>query len=179
MTPDLDLDVYEDACANRDTCIKCHGRGESGGMMYGFPCDECDGAGREAFMHIPLDDLAKLIAALRSERERAEAWRLAIELALGLESDPENHTPSWAHEVVLEIREIGNRPNAWKARALAAEAVAACFVGVTAEEVDAWLFGPNPDDFKAFYAAKKKVVGGIESLAAILREREQERGSTP
>jgi hypothetical protein len=39
----------------------------------------------------------------------AEEWRVAVEDALGLESDPENHTPEWAGEVILKIREIGNQ----------------------------------------------------------------------
>jgi hypothetical protein len=36
------------------------------------------------------------------------AWREAIENALGVESDPAEHTPSWAYERVLTAREIGN-----------------------------------------------------------------------
>lgn len=41
----------------------------------------------------------------------ADDWREAIETALGLEHDAENHTPDWAHDTVLAIREIGNRPD--------------------------------------------------------------------
>jgi hypothetical protein len=36
-------------------------------------------------------------------------WREDIEQALGVEPDTAEHTPSWAHERVLAIREIGNR----------------------------------------------------------------------
>lgn len=35
-------------------------------------------------------------------------WREALEDALGLEPDAENHTPEWAFETVRAIREIGN-----------------------------------------------------------------------
>jgi hypothetical protein len=38
-----------------------------------------------------------------------QKWRLAIEDALGVEADPENHTPAWANELVRTIREIGNQ----------------------------------------------------------------------
>lgn len=38
----------------------------------------------------------------------ADDWREAIETALGLEHDAENHTPDWAHDTVIAIREIGN-----------------------------------------------------------------------
>lgn len=37
-----------------------------------------------------------------------DQWRDAIERALGVEPDPVEHTPAWAHERVLTIREIGN-----------------------------------------------------------------------
>lgn len=37
-------------------------------------------------------------------------WREAVEQALGVENDPENHTPSWAFDVVRAAREIGNAP---------------------------------------------------------------------
>lgn len=36
-------------------------------------------------------------------------WRTAVEDALGLEHDDENHTPEWAHDIILQVREIGNR----------------------------------------------------------------------
>jgi hypothetical protein len=38
----------------------------------------------------------------------ADEWREAIETALGVEPDAENHTPEWAGELVQSIREIGN-----------------------------------------------------------------------
>ena len=38
----------------------------------------------------------------------ADDWRTAIESALGVEPDIENHTPAWAFELVRTIREIGN-----------------------------------------------------------------------
>jgi hypothetical protein len=37
------------------------------------------------------------------------AWRTAVEEALGVEYDYENHTPAWAREVVRNVREIGNK----------------------------------------------------------------------
>lgn len=37
------------------------------------------------------------------------AWREAIERALGVEADAENHTPKWAEDLVMSHREIGNR----------------------------------------------------------------------
>jgi hypothetical protein len=48
---------------------------------------------------------------LRAEiRRTGDEWREALEWALGLEPDPENHTPGWARELVRQIREIGNQP---------------------------------------------------------------------
>lgn len=47
-------------------------------------------------------------AASAGQREAGEQWRLALEWALGLEPDPDNHTPEWAAELVRELREIGN-----------------------------------------------------------------------
>lgn len=41
----------------------------------------------------------------------ADEWREAIENALGVESDSENHTPAWAAELVLAMREVGNQPS--------------------------------------------------------------------
>lgn len=41
--------------------------------------------------------------------DEARVWREALEDALGVSSDPENHTPKWAHEIVRILREIGNR----------------------------------------------------------------------
>ena len=38
-------------------------------------------------------------------------WREAVEQALGVANDPENHTPSWAFDVVMAAREIGNAPS--------------------------------------------------------------------
>jgi len=47
------------------------------------------------------------------QKESAEhcssEWREALEWALGLEADVQNHTPEWARELIREIREIGNR----------------------------------------------------------------------
>ena len=40
--------------------------------------------------------------------DTADTWRESIEGALGVESDPENHTATWARELVLVIREHGN-----------------------------------------------------------------------
>ena len=49
---------------------------------------------------------------LRDKLVRAIAlagnWQVAIEGALGVESDDSEHTPQWAYERVLVIREIGN-----------------------------------------------------------------------
>jgi hypothetical protein len=49
---------------------------------------------------------------LRDKLVRAIAlagnWQVAIEGALGVESDDSEHTPQWAYERVLAIREIGN-----------------------------------------------------------------------
>jgi hypothetical protein len=51
-----------------------------------------------------------LLAELRREPEaHGSEWRTALEWALGLEPDAENHTPEWAASLVREIREIGNR----------------------------------------------------------------------
>lgn len=36
-------------------------------------------------------------------------WREAIEWALGVEADPEEHTTEWAKELVRAVREIGNK----------------------------------------------------------------------
>lgn len=40
----------------------------------------------------------------------AAEWREALEQAFGLEADPEKHTAAWFAELVLELRELGNRP---------------------------------------------------------------------
>ncbi len=52
------------------------------------------------------------ICRLHDEIEDAEKyaskWRSAVENALGLEPDEVNHTPEWAEEIILNIREIGN-----------------------------------------------------------------------
>jgi hypothetical protein len=51
-----------------------------------------------------------MLAELRREPEaHGSEWRTALEWALGLEPDAENHTPEWAANLVREIREIGNR----------------------------------------------------------------------
>ena len=42
-------------------------------------------------------------------KKEVEKWRNAVEDALGLERDDENHTPEWAQEIILVIREIGNK----------------------------------------------------------------------
>jgi len=64
--------------------------------------------------------------ALENAQGIANAWRLAIEEALGLEGDVENHTPAWAMEVVRELRELGNqqkpRPSALRMRPVVLEA---------------------------------------------------------
>ena len=36
-------------------------------------------------------------------------WRTSIEQALGVESGETNHTPEWAYNRFLEMREIGNK----------------------------------------------------------------------
>ena len=48
-------------------------------------------------------------ADARISGENDRRWRESIEKALGVEADAENHTPEWAEEIVLKIREIGNR----------------------------------------------------------------------
>lgn len=37
-----------------------------------------------------------------------EAWRRAVERALGVQPDPVDHDPAWAHRLVLGVRELGN-----------------------------------------------------------------------
>jgi len=41
--------------------------------------------------------------------EDVNKWKSAIENALVLEADEVNHTPEWAEEIIINIREIGNR----------------------------------------------------------------------
>lgn len=53
------------------------------------------------------------ICRLHDEIDDADSqsikWRNAVEGALGLEPDPINHNPEWAQEIILKIREIGNK----------------------------------------------------------------------
>jgi hypothetical protein len=59
---------------------------------------------------VSLMEREKMLAELRREPEaHGSEWRTALEWALGLEPDAENHTPEWAANLVREIREIGNR----------------------------------------------------------------------
>ncbi len=57
----------------------------------------------------PYCTICKLYDEIEGNAAAAVKWRETVESALGLEPDPENHTPEWAHEVILNIREIGNK----------------------------------------------------------------------
>jgi len=45
----------------------------------------------------------------RGVSDATRSWRRALEEALGLEDDPENHTVEWARETVRTLRELGNQ----------------------------------------------------------------------
>lgn len=53
--------------------------------------------------------VCRLHDEIEEATDSATEWRESVEKALGLEADPENHTPEWAHNVILTIREIGNK----------------------------------------------------------------------
>jgi len=53
--------------------------------------------------------ICRLHDEIEDAEEEANKWRAAIENALGLEIDEVNHTPEWAEEIILNLREIGNR----------------------------------------------------------------------
>lgn len=80
-------------------------------------CDECRRFANDV-------EAAYFVASEARRAASADAaaggWRTVIEHALGVEPDPENHTPAWAHAVVLAARELGNRP---RRRKLPAERV--------------------------------------------------------
>lgn len=59
-------------------------------------------------MSAELDSLRSRVAHIRTVHSGLR-WLNAIETALGLEHDPVNHTSEWAHDLIREIREIGNR----------------------------------------------------------------------
>jgi hypothetical protein len=56
---------------------------------------------------------AQQMEILKYKLEKAEQsnteWRETIENALGLEPDPVNHDKQWAYDIILTVREIGNR----------------------------------------------------------------------
>ncbi len=53
--------------------------------------------------------VASLLEQQDRNKEEVVKWQRAVEDALGLEHDSENHTPEWAYNIILQIREIGNR----------------------------------------------------------------------
>jgi hypothetical protein len=53
--------------------------------------------------------VCRLHQHIEDAQAETDKWRTAVEDALGLEHDKENHTPEWAHDIILQIREIGNR----------------------------------------------------------------------
>lgn len=53
--------------------------------------------------------ICRLHQEIEENEIKANNWRHAVESALGLESDEVNHTPEWAFDIILKIREIGNR----------------------------------------------------------------------
>lgn len=57
----------------------------------------------------PEDDCASQCIEVIAANSAADEWREAIEWALGVEPDPEEHTTEWARELVRAVREIGNK----------------------------------------------------------------------
>jgi len=53
--------------------------------------------------------VCRLHDEIEDAKATADKYRIAIETALGLEPDEINHTPEWAEEIILQIREIGNK----------------------------------------------------------------------
>lgn len=53
--------------------------------------------------------VCRLHDEIEEATDSATKWRESVEKALGLEADPENHTPDWAYDTILTIREIGNK----------------------------------------------------------------------
>jgi len=57
----------------------------------------------------PYCTICRLYEEIEGNAAAAVKWRETVESALGIEPDPENHTPEWAYEIILNIREIGNK----------------------------------------------------------------------
>lgn len=63
-------------------------------------------------LHIDAEEyctVCRLHDEIKEATDSSTEWRESVEKALGLEADPENHTPEWAHDIILTIREIGNK----------------------------------------------------------------------
>ena len=63
-------------------------------------------------LHIDAEEyctVCRLHDEIEEATDSATKWREFVEKALGVEANPENHTPEWAYDVILTIREIGNK----------------------------------------------------------------------